>query len=139
MLRYDRTRYIALGLSSLLNAALLIYLLELPTDSWPEDYAKRLYWLLAGGLALFGATAMIKRARDIGSSAWGILLGFLFAPPFMLLVGLVLSFIPSNPDVDTLMPSPPAASPKIWLAGAALVVLPWLTVLSIPNLLGLCC
>ena len=131
MQRYDRTHYIALGLPSLLNATLIIYALDLSTDSWPKDYAARFYWVLAGGLGLFGATAMIKRARDMGSSAWGILLGFLFAPPFMLLVALVLSFVPSHPDADLLEPPPPPIARKVWFASLALSTLPWLAILSL--------
>ncbi|WP_140911398.1 DUF805 domain-containing protein [Methylomonas sp. HW2-6] len=129
MLRYDRSRYIALGLPCLINAALMIYGLELKLGEFPVGLAERGYWLLAASLGLFGATAMIKRARDIGSSAWGILLGFLFAPPLMLLIGLVLCFVPSNPDADRLEPAPAAATAKIWLLGSGLLLTPWLAVL----------
>lgn len=131
MLRYDRNRYIALGLPSLLNAALLAYMLELKPDKIPNNFIEGCYWLLIGGLALFGVSVMIKRARDIGSSAWGILLGFLFAPPLMLLVALVLSFVPSNPNADQLEPPPTPATRDIWLAGLSLLTLPWIIVLSI--------
>ncbi len=131
MRRYDRTRYIALGLPNLLNAALLVYALDIDTHSWPEDYTTRFYMISAGGLALLGATAMIKRARDIGSSAWGIMLGFLFAPPFMLLVALILSVVPSNPAADRLEPPPPPASRHTWFAGLLLLAAPWITMLSI--------
>lgn len=131
MLRYDRTRYIALGLPSLLNAALLTYLLEIKPGKLPDNVIEGFYWVLIGGLALFGASVMIKRARDIGSSAWGILLGFLFAPPLMLLVALVLSFVPSNPDADRLEPPPAPATRDTWLIGLALLTLPGIIVLSV--------
>lgn len=134
MLRYDRTRYVALGLPSLLNATLLAYMLDLKPDKMPDDYLAGFYWVLVGGLALFGVSVMIKRARDIGSSAWGILLGFLFAPPLMLLVALVLSFVPSNPGADQLEPPPAPASRETWLTGLALLTLPWLIVLPIRTL-----
>lgn len=131
MLRYDRSRYIALGLPCLANAALLVYGLELKLGVFPEGFIERGYWLLAAGLGLFGATAMIKRARDIGSSAWGILLGFLFAAPLMLLIGMVLCFVPSNPDADRQEPAPEPATTKLWLLGGGLCVLPWLAVLAL--------
>lgn len=69
MLRYDRSRYIALGLPSLFNAAVLVYTLNIGAAGLPDGYTERFYWVLASLLGLFGATAMIKRARDIGSSA----------------------------------------------------------------------
>lgn len=134
MLRYNRSRYIALGLPSLCNAASLFYLLKLKTDSMPSNYIEGIDWFLVAGLALFGASVMIKRARDIGSSAWGILLGFLFAPPFMLLVALVLSFIPSNPDADRLEAPSPPASRQIWLIGLSLLCMPWIIVLLLQGL-----
>jgi len=128
MLRYDRPRYIALGLPSLLNAALVIYMLELKPEQWSDDIRNGFYWALVGVLGLFGIAAMIKRARDLGSSAWGILLGFLFAPPFMLLVALILAFIPSSPDADRLEPPPPNASLATWQTGLAILVVPWLAI-----------
>lgn len=131
MLRYDRTRYIALGLPCLANAALLAYGLDLKFGEFPAGFAERGYWVLAAGLGLCGAAAMIKRARDIGSSAWGILLGFLFAPPLMLLIGLVLCFVPSNPDADGLEPAPGPATAKTWLQGCGLLLVPWLVVLAL--------
>ena len=134
MLRYDKTRYIALGLPSLLNAAILVYALDIDTSALPDDYAARFYLVLAGGLALFGASAMIKRARDMGSSAWGILFGFLFAPPLMLLIAIILCFIASNPEADRLEPAPPPASTQTWLSGLALLALPWIAVLAIQAL-----
>lgn len=131
MLRYGRSRYIALGLPCLINTALMVYELELKLGEFPAGVIERGYWVLAAGLGLFGATAMIKRARDIGSSAWGILLGFLFAPPLMLLIGLVLCFVPSNPDADRLEPAPAAATIKTWLLGSGLLLIPWFAVLAL--------
>ncbi|WKJ89962.1 DUF805 domain-containing protein [Methylomonas montana] len=130
MLRYNRPRYIALGLPSLLNALLLaLYVREINTAGSHDQYAIPLYLVIAGGYGLFGVSAMIKRSRDMGSSAWGILLGFLFAPPLMLLVALVLIFVPSNPAADQLEPPPSPPTRDIWLTGMVLLVLPWLAVL----------
>lgn len=113
------------------NSALLVYGLGLKFAEFPAGFAERGYWVLAAGLGLCGAAAMIKRARDIGSSAWGILLGFLFAAPLMLLIGLVLCFVPSNPDADRLEPAPAPATAKIWLQGCGLLLVPWLAVLTL--------
>ncbi len=132
MLRYERSRYIALGLPSLTNASLLVwYALKLHPAGAYDEYVVPFYLGSAGLLGLLGITAMIKRARDIGSSAWGILLGFSFAPPLMLLVAIVLIFIPSNPAADQLEAPSPRASRNTWLTGLALLVLPWLAVLLI--------
>lgn len=130
MLRYDRPRYIALGLPSLLNALLLAwYVHQINTVGSHDQYAVPLYLVIAGGCGLFGVSAMIKRSRDIGSSAWGILLGFLFAPPLMLLVALVLIFVPGNPAADQLEPPPPPPKRHTWQTGLILLILPWIPVL----------
>jgi uncharacterized membrane protein YhaH (DUF805 family) len=132
MLRYDRSRYIALGLPALLNAlALPLYALQITTSGSSDEYAVPFYLVIALACGLFGVSAMIKRCRDIGSSAWGILLGFLFAPPLMLLVALVLIFAPSNPAADQL--EAPALRPTfdIWFTGFLLLVSPWMPVLLV--------
>lgn len=130
MLRYNRSRYIAMGLPAIFNALLLpLYGLEIATGGSHDEYAIPFYLAIAMACALFGASAMIKRARDIGSSAWGILLGFLFAPPLMLLVALVLIFVPSNPSADQLKPPPPPTSWDVWFAGLMLLLCPWIPVL----------
>lgn len=130
MLRYDRSRYIALGLPGLANAlALPLYGLEISAGGSHDEYAVPFYLTIAITSGLLGASAMIKRARDIGSSAWGILLGFLFAPPLMLLVALVLIFVPSNPSADQLEPQPSPPAFDTWFTGLILLVLPWIAVL----------
>lgn len=129
MLRYARSRYIALGLPSLLNAVLLpLYGLEINTGGSHDEYALLFYLAIAIASGLFGVAAMIKRARDIGSSAWSILLGFFFATPLMLLVALVLIFVPSNPEADSLEPATPT-SLDTWLNGLFLLILPWIAIL----------
>lgn len=130
MLRYDRSRYIALGIPALFNAlALPFYANEITTAASADEYAVPFYLGIALLCGLFGVTAMIKRCRDIGSSAWGILFGFLFAPPLMLLVAVVLIFAPSNPVADQL--EAPALAPTfdIWFTGLILLACPWMPVL----------
>ena len=132
MLRYNRSRYLALGLPSLLTAiTLLLYVRHITTSDSHDAYAAPFYLTMAMACALFGASAMIKRSRDMGSSAWGILLGFLFAPPLMLLVALILLFVPGNPAADTLEPPTAPATLPTWLTGLALLILPWSAVLLI--------
>jgi uncharacterized membrane protein YhaH (DUF805 family) len=130
MLRYNRSRYLAMGLPGIVNAILLpLYAFKINTGGSHDEYAAPFYLAIAMVCALLGATAMIKRARDIGSSAWGILLGFMFAPPLMALVALVLIFVPSNPAADQLEAPSSKPSWDIWLADLILLLLPWLLVL----------
>lgn len=132
MLRYDRCRYISLGVPTLVNGLLLpLYALQISTAGGSDEYAVPFYLAVAIINGLFGITAMIKRSRDIGSSAWGILLGFMFAPPFMIIVALVLMFVPSNPGADSIEAPPPPATFDIWFNGLILLLLPWAAVLLI--------
>lgn len=132
MLRYDRPRYIALGLPTLANAVLIpLYGLQISTGGSQDEFALPLYITIAIASGLFGVTAMIKRTRDIGASVWGILLGFMFAPPLMLVIALVLALIPTNPEADALEPASPAVGFDIWFKGLILLLLPWLLVLLV--------
>lgn len=132
MLRYDRTRYIALGLPGLVNGlAIPLYALAISTggSSSHDEFAVPFYLAIALVCALFGVAAMIKRSRDMGFSALGILLGLIFATPLMLLVALVLMFVPSNPSADSIEPPPSPAGLDIWFKGMIHLLLPWMPVL----------
>lgn len=131
MLRYDRTRFLMLGLLPLLNVlALLLYGLGLATHGsrgGAEDYLP-LIVVIAGILLLIAIPAIVRRGRDIGFPAWGTVLVLWFTGPVALLGLLYLALAGAKPGADRFGPAPPPAGLAIWVKGFLLLVWPWMIV-----------
>lgn len=131
MQRHDRTRYIAFGLASALNAlALLLHGLDLATRGGGPTGAVLLFIIILAGLALlFSVGAAAKRGRDLGWSAWvsvgGSLAAITFIAPYLLLM-LYFSATKGQPGRNAHGDPPPPATFFTWLLALFWIAVPWI-------------
>ncbi|MFT3817389.1 MAG: DUF805 domain-containing protein [Rubrivivax sp.] len=131
MLRFDRPRFVALGLVPAVNAvALLIYGLYASTaGSRKEGGLIPAIAALAALLLLCTAASAIKRGRDLGYRAVITVIAFVvalgFGPVVLLLAGY-LAVARSNETENPFGPPPPSPNPLTWVAAGLLAFIPWL-------------
>ncbi|MDP3859446.1 MAG: hypothetical protein Q8Q73_16955 [Stagnimonas sp.] len=129
MLRYDRARFAAYGLTSAVNGiALLIFAFDASFHLGSKLGMWAAIALGLGALAWAGRCAM-RRGRDLGWSAPMIAIAFplsLFLMPLgLLLIGFLCFGLP-QPKAERFGLAPPAAgASRLWLGALFGVLAPW--------------
>lgn len=129
--RYDRTRYIALGLLPILNAVWLpLYTLGIVSFGHAlsgSAWAPALLVMMALSV-LIAMPAIVRRGRDLGWRGGKGTLAFVagwLLPPVALGLLLYLAFAPSNPAGDRFGPAPGPAPLLVWVRAIVILALPW--------------
>lgn len=129
--RYDRRRYIALGLLPILNAVWLpLYTLGIASfgDGLSGSaWVPALLVMVALSL-LIAMPAVVRRARDLGwrggKGTLALVAGWML-PPVALGLLLYLAFAPSTPAGDRFGPAPGPAPLMVWIKSIVIVATPW--------------
>lgn len=129
--RYDRTRFIALGLLPLLNALLLplstLFMVRYGHALAGQD------WVPVIGVAMLTSVAialraMVRRGRDLGWTRRGGAIAFTagwLLPPATLGLLLYLASAKAKAAADRFGPAPGPASPLVWIASIVVVATPY--------------
>jgi len=137
-LRFDRTRFFAFGLVSVLNVlGLLLHGLYLSTGGARgllrgTEANVPVVLVIAAICLLVAGTAAVKRGRDLGWPALVTLAAFVVLTglgPAVLLLVLYLVFAREKPAAQQFGPSPGTAGPVTWLLMLVNAVWPWMAVL----------
>ncbi len=128
MQRYDRTRFIAYGVVSAINAvALALYALSLATSGrGPAADAQPVLFVLIGLCLLEVMFAAVMRGHDFGRPGWQlVLLCWLSGPLFPALVFL-LAYIKGEPGPNRFGAPPKPPDFMVWFRAAGTLTMPWL-------------
>lgn len=131
MKRFDRSRFLAYGVMTALNAvALALYALDLATRGRGAAANAQPVLFVLIGLCLLGAfVASVRRGHDLGRPGWQVFLGFwlsLATGPVVLLFLGYLAWAKGEAGPNACGPPPAPAGFVTWLQAALLLVAPWL-------------
>lgn len=132
MSRFDRTRFVAFGVSTELNAvALALYTLGLATHGVGRAANAQPVLFVLIAVCLLGAMyASIKRGHDVGRPGWQIVLAFWIAfgggPLLLALIGY-LAFAKGNAGDNAYGPPPQPTTAATWFWAAIALAAPWIT------------
>ena len=131
MSRFDRTRFVAFGISSALNAiALALYALGLATHGiGGAANAQPVLFVLIGVCLLGAMYTFIKRGHDIGRPGWQIVLAFWIAlgggPLLLVLIGY-LALAKGTAGDNAYGPPPQPMTAATWFWAAVALAAPWM-------------
>ncbi len=137
-LRFDRFRFFAFGLVSVLNVlGLLVHGLNLSTGGARgllrgSETSLPVVLAIAATCLLVAAVAAVKRGRDLGWPALVSLAACVVLTslgPAVLLLVLYLAFAKEKPAAQQFGPTPAFAGPTTWLMMFVNAVWPWMAVL----------
>lgn len=127
MLRFDRLRFVALGIPSLLNA-FLVPGSALANGPSPGQDGFPTYVILGVACLVIAVACIVKRGRDLGWSPATTLVGGAASIALMpaCVVGLAaLAFAGSHDRVHGYGPPPAPPTAEIWLGATVMATWPW--------------
>lgn len=138
--RYDRERYLALGLLPLLNAVWLpLYTLGFASfgDTLSGSAWVPALMVMVALTVIIAMPAVVRRGRDLGWRGGKGLIAFVagwMLPPLALGLLLYLAFAASTPAGEVFGPAPGPASVLVWIKAIVIVATPWAVIAVLNSL-----